>query len=186
VISPMEQSKPNVQKVSKLEGAERLLKASVRLFFEEIDILAVHSLAAAAHEVLRTLLLREGKKGSFLKDNDYIKPEYAKEYHDLMNHPQNFLKHADRDPEGVLDFYEDGTPFWILDAIGLYTKLTGKMQHRDFFIFFAWFAQQYPMMLKKGALQALVAEAALKAIVSKQHFLQILKNPSLLITKGFS
>lgn len=177
---------PNPQKVSKLEGAERLLKASVRLFFEEIDMLAVHSLAAAAHEVLRTLLLHEGKTGSFLKDNDYIKPEYAKEYHDLMNRPQNFLKHANRDPKGVLDFYEDGTPFWILDAIGLYTKLTGSMQHRDFFIFFAWFAQQYPMMLKKGEIQDLIAESTSNLIVSKQHFLQILKNPSLLVTKGFS
>src|ERR1700687_924232 len=87
------------ENVTKLEGAERLLKAAITLFFEGGDMLAVHALVAGTHEVLRTLLIRKGLKISIIRDHDFIRPEFAGEYHRLMNRTQNFLKHADTDSD---------------------------------------------------------------------------------------
>ncbi|ALA60203.1 hypothetical protein [Nitrospira moscoviensis] len=186
ILDEDEYKRPEPEKITKLEGAERLLKAAIRLFFEEGDMLAVHSLAAAAHEVLRNLLAKNNQTGSFIKDNDYIAQTHAKEYYDHMNRPHNFLKHADRDPDGVLDFYQDATPFWILDGIGMYIKLTGNMRYKVFLLFFAWFAQQYPRMLKQDSdLAHLVERFARESIISKRHFAEIIGNPDLLDAKAF-
>jgi len=42
----------NIEKVSKIEAAERQLKAAIRLFFDETDMIVVHTLAAAATQVV--------------------------------------------------------------------------------------------------------------------------------------
>ena len=176
---------PIPQKVTKIEGAERLLKTAILLFFEERDLLAIHGLVAGAHEVIYTLLAKNNQATSFIRNNDYIRPEYAREYHEHMNRPQNFLKHADRDPDGILDFYEKGTPMWIFDAIGMYAKLTGSLKHREFFLFFVWFSHEYPQLLKKGPLLDMVNKFNARHSVSKNTLAEIIRRPWLIDTPGF-
>lgn len=175
-------SSPPPEKITKLEGAERLLKTSIHLFFDERDMLAIQALVAGAHEVLRTLLAKKKQIGSFIKDNDHIRPEYLREYLNHLNRTQNFLKHADKDPDGILDFYEAATPFWILDAIGMYVRLTGSMKHEVFFIFFGWFAQEYPKVLNEGPL--LNAVNQFNPSWEKKDYLDLIENPGLLGSKG--
>ena len=178
-------STPPPENVTKLEGAERLLKTSIRLFFEEGDMLAIHALVAGAHEVLRTLLSKRNQKGSFIKDNDYIRSEHLSEYLKHMNRTQNFLKHADRDPDEVLDFYQAATPFWIFDSIGMYIKLNGSMKHKAFLLFFAWFAQEHPGLLKQGALADKVNLFKSNSCVTKEHFADLMRNPGLFDSKDY-
>lgn len=176
---------PSQENVTKLEGAERLLITSIRLYFEEGDMLAVHALVAGAHEVLRTLLLKRNEIGSFIKDNDHIRPEHIGEYLNHMNRTQNFLKHADRDPDEALDFYPAATPFWIFDSIGMYIRLNGRMKYKAFLVFVAWFAQEHPGYLKKGALADKVNLFKANSCVTKDHFAKILREPGLFDLKDF-
>ena len=46
----MEESPP-LELVTKLEAAERQLRVAIRLFFERKDMIAVHTLTAAALEI---------------------------------------------------------------------------------------------------------------------------------------
>ena len=62
--------------------------------------------------------------GSPMGASDYIiKDEYKKRFRKMIRRPQNFFKHANRDPEDSLDFNPDVTPFFIIDAVQKYQKL---------------------------------------------------------------
>lgn len=67
ILKKDECKRPEPEKVTKLEGAERLLKTAIRLFFEDDDMLAVHALASGAHEVLRNAVAQARPKRKFHK-----------------------------------------------------------------------------------------------------------------------
>lgn len=101
-------------KITKLEAAGRQLDSAIRMFFANEDILAVHTVARAAFRILYDIT-KEGEAKVAL--DAHIK----KVGMDRFNEETNFLKHADRDPEGEIDdnfylFTEAG----IGMAIGLY------------------------------------------------------------------
>ena len=165
------------EKVAKLEGAERLLKTAIQLFFDDGDMLSVHALVAGAHEVLRTLLSKTGFAASLLKDNPTVRREKLKEVRLQMNHTQNFLKHANDDPDGILDYYEAETPFWIYDAIQMHSKLPGSSKFRAFSLFITWFVLEYPTLLSDPSTEKTVSELSNHAPNSRSKFGEMLKNP---------
>jgi hypothetical protein len=175
--------RPDPEKVTKLEGAERCLKTAIILFFHDEDMLAIHALVAGAHEVLRTLLLKRSERGSSIKDSVMIKPECAKEFTDLMNSTQNFLKHADRDPDAVHDFYPNATVFWMFDCMDMHQRLTGTRKYKVFHIFIMWFVLEHPQYLNMGALRDDAQAFRDGHGVSKSHFYELVKNPALLPIK---
>lgn len=119
----MEEVQP--QKITKLEGAERQLRAAIRLFFEEGDMLPVQTLVAAAHEVLFQL---SGKKtgGSLLKNSGFIRPEMEKKWIDGINDVPNFLKHAGKDSTKSTEFFPDTMEYWIFDCILMHEQITAR------------------------------------------------------------
>jgi hypothetical protein len=131
-----------VQRVTKLDVAYRQLDQAIQLFFERRDPVAVHSLAAAAHQVLTDLGDAKGLQ-NFIKGNPYIREEMRREWIRLMNEPYNFIKHADRDPDAIFEFRPAVTPVYILDALQLYQQLTGKLPHK-LNVFLMWFNVSYP------------------------------------------
>lgn len=68
-----------------------------------------------------------------------------------MNREQNFFKHADKDPDGVLEFNPDIVPFTLYDGTVMYRKLTGRIL-REGAAFGLWFVLKYPQFLKSDAL----------------------------------
>src|SRR5688500_1236726 len=102
----MAKARGEPQILTKVEGAERLLRTAVHLFFEKGDMLSIHALSSAAHEVLHVLLKTSGKKVSLMKDNPVVRPDKQKEWHDALQRTQNFLKHASRDLRATLTYYE--------------------------------------------------------------------------------
>lgn len=131
--------------VTKLEVAERQLRMAIRLFFERKDLIAVHTLAAAAQEVLRDLGRPRGIKSIF-KGSDRIRPEKRKEINDIFNQAQNFFKHADRDASDCLKFYYEATKFYLMDAALLYNQLTGR-QFPEITGLVGWFMLKFPDLL---------------------------------------
>lgn len=120
----MNQNAPS-KPVTKLNAAERQLRVAIRLFFERKDLIAVHTLAAAAQGVLADLGRQKGIRSIFDRP-ELIRPERQKEVYQLFRRAQNFFKHANEDPEATLDFFYETTKFYLLDAALLYQALTGS------------------------------------------------------------
>lgn len=167
------------EKVAKLEGAERLLKTAIQLFFDDGDMLSVHALVAGAHEVLRTLLSNSGVAASLIKDNPTVRREKLKEFRFQMNRTQNFLKHANEDPDGILDYYEAETPFWIYDAIQMHSKLPGSAKYRAFLMFHTWFLREYPTVVSDPTIEAKLLELKDRYPISRKKMSEMLKNPDM-------
>jgi hypothetical protein len=83
-----------------------------------------------------------------MKDNPTIRPEKAKEYHDIIHHTHNFLKHGARDPKAALMYNHAETPMWLFDAVQMYGQLTGTMKFKKFSLFSIWFYLEYKNLLK--------------------------------------
>lgn len=137
--------------LTKLQAAERQLRVAIRLFFERRDLVSVHTLAAAAQDVLRGLGRRRGI-GSIFKDSVLIRPGYREKMADLFNEAQNFFKHGHHDPNRQLKFYYKITKFYLLDAAFLYNQLTGRTLP-EIAVLSAWFVSNFPDILEEGPLK---------------------------------
>lgn len=137
------------QELSKLECADRQLCVAIRLFFERRDMIAVHTLATAAQEVLTDLADHTGVKGGiFRQANEVILPEFRDEFFRRARAPQNFFKHADRDPKERLKFYYQSTQYHIFDAAILSQLLRAESSPPpEIAAFFAWFIGTHPNTL---------------------------------------
>ena len=92
-------------KLDKEEVASRQLDAAIDLMFGGGDIVSVHTLASASSTIFADLLHAQGAKAW----RDEIVECFAgneKEVIRVMREAQNFFKHADKDPDAVLDFEE--------------------------------------------------------------------------------
>ena len=130
-----------VSEITKQEAALRQLDQAIRAFFRNDDMLAVHTLAAAATEVLSDLGKIRGVI-SPLRDPERIRPERQKEWLAALRKTQNFLKHADTDPDRSHTYNEEETVFLLFEAVGLAGALvneTGRERHA----FFVWFVMSY-------------------------------------------
>lgn len=116
----------SVIKVSKLEAARRQIDVAIHLYFNDHDPLAVHTLACAAHEILRNIGEARGIRS--MKDLviEMVVPSYKKEAILKLDTARNFLKHADRDPEAFLEYNVDAAELWLFDCCMLYQSITGE------------------------------------------------------------
>jgi len=148
--------------VTKLQAAERQLRVAVRLFFERRDLVAVHTLVAAAQGVLRDLGRPRGFKSIF-EGSSLIRPECRNDLGRLFKRAQNFFKHADSDADAQLEFYYEATKFYLLDAALLYNQLTER-QFPEITGLLAWFSVKLPDLLVEGPfkreVQSLISEGA--------------------------
>jgi hypothetical protein len=110
------------EKLGKLEVAKRQLREAIWLFFHERDAISIHTLVAAAHQILDDLAKPKGIES--IRRISIIRSEKKKFWIDILNEAQNFFKHADKDPEATLDFNPELQLFFIIDAIQLYATLS--------------------------------------------------------------
>ena len=172
-------SKDRFQKISKIEAAKRQLVTAIRLFLSEEDAIPVHTIASAVHEVLRDLLIKKGGK-SFLKDGItvFLHPEDIEDYQIQIREPQNFLKHANRDPEGTLDFSPDIVRLWIFDCLRMYMELTGTM-FKEGNLFSIWFVLSHPKFVLPGKYPPEFEKIAESFEPTKEFFLKLLERDDL-------
>ncbi len=113
-------------KVSKTDAAKRQIETAIRLWFFSGDPVSIHTLAAAAHQILHALGKKRGVS-AILRDLPGVRPERKKELRELLGRYENFFKHADKDPEALLDFNPDATELFMLDAVFTYESLTQEV-----------------------------------------------------------
>ena len=133
--------------ISKLEAACRQLELSIRVFLSFGDPIGIHTLAGAARQLLSDLGRSQGSSSTLdgiLQRT--VRPEKLKEVQDLIRRPQNFFKHAESDPEDVLEFHPEGTEFLIWDACLIYEALTNERVPL-MVLFRGWFTVKHPALL---------------------------------------
>lgn len=113
--------------VSKLDAAKRQLETFIRLYFSSGDPVAMHTLAAAAFNVIRDLNKKRGGAPTIQeKLFDNVRPEHHKSLREKLAEAQNFFKHADRDHDATLEFNPEFAKLIAMDACSKYTELTGE------------------------------------------------------------
>lgn len=117
-------------KISKLDAAKRQLEVAIRLYFHFGDPVAIHTLTAAAYNVLKDINSHRGGEQVLMKAQlakEFIRPEYQKEFIKKLNEAENFFKHANSDPEAVLKFKPRQSEFLLWEAVEIYQRLTGEI-----------------------------------------------------------
>jgi len=129
--------------ITKLDAARRQLLSAIHLQWFMLEPIAAYQLAGNAGEICDKLLKRSGKIRIIeqVERVHGLSPEEAKR---LVNSARNFTKHADRDPDGVMDDirYEDADAV-ILTACIDYCIIS-RRSHYIIGMFIAWYAAINP------------------------------------------
>lgn len=91
-------------KIGKLEAGRRNLATAIELWFHDRDPVSIHSLAFAAYEVIHFVCKSRGCERDLLFDSAVVLDEGRGEWLEALKKAANFFKHANRDPDGVLEF----------------------------------------------------------------------------------
>ncbi|MCX5818470.1 MAG: hypothetical protein NT047_00930 [Deltaproteobacteria bacterium] len=129
--------------LSKLDAAKRQLEVAIKLYFNFDDPVSIHTLTAAAYNVLKDINKNRGNDPVYIKEwfpKHMIRQEKQKEFKILQNQAENFFKHAEKDPGAILFFRPSQTDFLLWETGSLYQRLTGEATplirlYRGWFIF---------------------------------------------------
>jgi len=130
--------------IGKLEAARRQLETAISLYFNNGDQVSTHSLASVSIEILDGL--NKACNGTpmilDLEASGAIKPDKLKLARQAFRKPQNFFKHADEDPNDVLDFHPEASAGFLLAAVEKYRELSGE-NPPIMRVFALWFRVQW-------------------------------------------
>jgi len=94
-----------------------MLNTAIRLWFNEIDIVSQHLLAASAADVLKGV-------GKSKKITSHVfNKEMEKALGKKLRISMNFFKHANSDPGELLRFAPIVNEFLLIDAVQMYSKI---------------------------------------------------------------
>lgn len=126
--------------ISKLDAAKRQLETAIRLYFHQGEPVSIHTLIAAAYNIIRDINKIRGGAKMVIKEQlfDQVKPEMHSEFFKLLHNAENFFKHANRDHDATLEFNPAESELLIWDACTKYWELTGE-QPPLFNIYRGWF-----------------------------------------------
>ena len=128
-------------KLDKLECARRQLETAINLFFQDGDAVSIHTLTCAAYNVIRDVNNSRNGNPMFAKER-YVQMGGKPSLSDF-NEPENFFKHADRDPDDELTFKPKFTECLLVDACEKYGEITAESVP-EFLVFMLWLMCQAP------------------------------------------
>ena len=117
-------------KLDKEQVASRQLDAAIELIFAGGDIVSVHTLAAASSAVFADLLHAKGRK-AWRDEIVECFPGQEEEIKRVLRKAQNFFKHANKDPDAVLEFDEATNDETIIIATLEYGELLTLDKNND-------------------------------------------------------
>jgi hypothetical protein len=133
-------------RVDKTEAARRQLDSFIEMFLQEEDVVSQHTLVMAAHTVLYDIAQKRGIGGS-MREPGLGTDEEKRKFVDAFRLPENFFKHADRDPDAHQKFFPAVSHFVAMDAARLYILL-GNEATLSMKVFLMWFQLRYPSVFK--------------------------------------
>lgn len=153
--------------ITKFDAIRAQLDMAIELYFLSDNIIATHTLAAAAYNALRDIAKREGAEHPFLKTeylNSLSEPERQRTIK-FLNDPENFFKHAARDPHASISFDPNLTELLLMDALA-YFRTSPEPKPKYYDIFRVWVGEARKGILEDDALRTVV-EAVRDAIKAK-------------------
>lgn len=108
--------------ITKLDAARRQLETAVILWFHDCDPISIHTLVAAAYEIILVLNRQRGGR-SMMMDFKFIRVEHRKMLHDEFAKYAIFFKHGKRDPSATLHFPPQITHCFMLEAAFKYQEI---------------------------------------------------------------
>lgn len=131
--------------VTKFDAAKEQLDTAIQLFFKEEAPISQYTLLGAAHGVLRDVAASKGIKKSF-KDSPLIGESERASYLKAVHMPQNFFKHADKDPNNRIAYRYKLMPLLALDAIVLWVALDQAPTY-PMRVMLMWIQLEFPDLL---------------------------------------
>lgn len=131
--------------LNKFDVAERQLNQAIWLFFNDGDVVSIHTLSEASGQIFYDL---KGKYNlqSIFRDSDLIREECKKEWFKMLFRARNFFKHASNDCDETIEFKEEFNNFSLFDAVNMYSKIK-KIWTPESLLFYWWFILKYPNFL---------------------------------------
>ena len=138
-------------RINKIDAARRQLDAAIRMTFGGEDPVAIHSVVAAAHRIIRDICEKRGDIESYLRFTDWIAPGHEKDFWGAMNASSNFIKHANADTDAIHEMDDEVSDYMIAFASKWYRDL-GYSPSIEMRVFIGWWAIQNIKALKPEAL----------------------------------
>lgn len=148
-------------RTNKIDAARRQTDASIRLHFGGEDPFAIHTIASAVHRILRDIAEKQANCDWHEAIKKNIRPGMENKFWAAMNTEANFLKHADKDHDGILEVGEEINDHMILGCC-LYYQSLGYEPTPEMRGFVAWYIMIYPELL--------VDEAPAKSLLTGKDF----------------
>jgi hypothetical protein len=134
-------------RINKLDAARRQIDAAVRMTFANEDPVAIHSVVAAGHRIIRDICEQRGDIESYLRFTDWIAEGHEKDFWNAMNASANFIKHADKDANDIHELDDEVSDFMIAFAAKWYRDL-GNSPSVEMRTFVGWWMLQQPEAFK--------------------------------------
>lgn len=153
---------------SKPDAAVRQLDVAIGLLFTDGDPLAVRTLAGAAYGIFADLAEHQ-KQGSswrtkMVEDAGLSEKEGIR----ILNAAQNYLKHADRDPNSSLEFEEEENDHLIfiasIECAGISYPLSYSIQ-----AFQVWYLACYPKKIGHETQHVVTAKQVFPDLATKER-----------------
>jgi hypothetical protein len=110
-------------KVTKLEAAQRQIDAAILMLYRGDDPVAVHTVISAACRIIRDLCSR-ANTSTWQKFDEVFIPGKQREAWGAFSRAANFFKHADRDPDDILEgVQEEVNDYLIFLSLALHEDL---------------------------------------------------------------
>jgi hypothetical protein len=124
--------------VSKFEAARRQLQTAIKLWFEEGDIISIHTLAFASHEIIHRIYRKSGQAG-LLWDSDAWPEDQKVEMLKALKRSGAWFKHAgDHDWNSSFEFrIHESVLFMMASAFAI--KWLGELPRDEESAFLAYF-----------------------------------------------
>lgn len=134
-------------KVNRLDAARAQIETAIHLYFAEADPVSIHTLAAAAHDILDAVAKRTGVfRSSKRKYLESLKPEFRDEAGKRLNAARNFFKHAGTMQVDSIRLHPFLSEVLLYDAGELYQAITHTLPGL-MLAFRTWFGMQHPRYL---------------------------------------
>jgi hypothetical protein len=139
--------------LSKRDVARDQLDLSIHLIFRHEHYVAANTLAWAASDVLMNISKHRGIVSARVSFEQYIKPEFRKQWRSILRRAYTFSKHADLDPEDkIRAFRPEATVWTIMNAIFDYSNIFGG-RSLPMLVFHIWFMCRHPDVLDDDQLR---------------------------------
>lgn len=157
--------------VAKLEAGKRQLRTAIRLWFDDEDPVSIHTLVSAAYEIIHSLARRRGA-ADLLFDSYLVKDEYRKYWVNSVKRAAIFFKHADRDPEGILEFFPLSNEIFFMFSCSALSKMGDILGKEEMAILYHLMFSR-PDYLREEARQKIAPKAFEDfSRISKRDFLE--------------